>query len=172
MGPNAIIAAGLTLTLVAWPASAGPAPGQGAPKVAQDQAPTREELERIREAVNRPPALKIEQGQLKIYVEVIGNWPTFAEATKGYDFINGPTGFGSPMSHQEFLGMVTPQDMYSTAGIKPAEIVTMAAVNVVGHWAISKALSKIGSYRKDKQMRDIQAQIDAELAAIKKNRQP
>jgi hypothetical protein len=158
MRPKAITAAGLTLALLAGPA------------MAQDPTPP-ESLQRIREAINRPPAIKIENGQLRIYVEVIGHWPSFAEMTKGYDFLNGPTGKGAnPMSHQEFLAMVRPQDMYSTAGIKPSEILTMAAVNVVGQWAISKALTKIGSYRKNKQMRDIQAQIDAELAAIRKDR--
>lgn len=101
-------------------------------------------------------------------MEVIGSWPTFAEVTKGYDFMNGPTGYGSPMSHQEFLAMVTPQDMYSSVGIKPAEILTMAVVNYVGQWAIAKGLTKLASSRKAKQMREIQDQIDAELAAIKK----
>src|SRR6186713_1158930 len=38
-----------------------------------------EALARIREAVSHPPALKVENGQLKIYVEVIAYWPTFAE---------------------------------------------------------------------------------------------
>jgi hypothetical protein len=134
---------------------------------AQDQAPPQQDLQRIRDAVNRPPAIKVENGRLKIYVEVIGHWPTFAEATQGYDFLHGPTGPGAnPMSHQEFLDMVTPREMYSTAGIKPPEILTMAVVNVVGQWAISKALANIGNYRKNKQMRDFQAQIDAELAAI------
>jgi hypothetical protein len=158
MKPTAFIAAGLVLTLLAVPASA-------------QQTTSPESLQRIREAVSRPPALKIENGQLKIYVEVIGNWPTFAQASKGYDFINGPTGRGAnPMSHQEFLSMVTPRDMYGTAGIKPGEIATMAAVNVVGQWAISKAIAKIANYSKQKQMRDIQAQIDAELAAFKKDK--
>jgi len=157
MRPKAIIAAGLTLTFIAGPVLA--------------QAPPQEDLQRIRDAFNRPPAIKIENGQLKIYVEVIGAWPTFAEAAKGYDFMNGPTGKGAnPMSHQEFLAMVRPQDMYSTAGIKPAEILTMAAVNVVGQWAIVKGLTKIATYSKAKQMRDIQAQIDAELAAIRKDK--
>jgi hypothetical protein len=159
MRPTAAIAAGLVLTLLA------------APAWAQDPTTSSESLQRIREAVSRPPALKIENGQLKIYVEVIANWPSFAQVTKGYDFIIGPTGRGAnPMSHQEFLNMVTPQEMYSTAGIKPGEIVTMAAVNVVGQWAISKAIAKIGNYSKQKQMRDIQAQIDAELAALKKDK--
>ena len=104
-------------------------------------------------------------------MEVIGNWPSFADVTKGYDFINGPTGYGNPMSHQEFVDMVTPRDMYSTAGIQPAEILTMAAVNAVGQWAIVKALTKISNSHKDKQLRDIRAQIDADLAAIKKEKE-
>jgi len=133
------------------------------------QALRAEDLERIRAAVTREPALKIENGQLRIYVEVIGNWPSFAELSKGFDYLHGPTGLdANPMSHQEFLNMVTPHDMYSSAGIKPGEVVTMAAVNVVGQWAIAKAINKIGAYRKEKQMRDIQEKIDAALAAIKK----
>ena len=198
MRPNATIASGLIFTLLAGPAVAqsqvpSPAgqsqtpPATQTPPPAQttplptptptpqagqpEQAIGAESLGRIREAVGHEPTLRIENGQLKIYVEVIGNWPTFAEHAKGWDFVNGPTGYGNPMSHAEFLAMTTPQDMYSTAGIKPGEIVTMAAVNAVGQWAIAKALTKIATSRKDKQMRDINAQIDAELAAIKKEKE-
>jgi len=93
---------------------------------------------------------------------------SFAEYTKGYDLVNGPTGYGNPMSHAEFVAMSTPRDLYSSAGIKPAEIVTMAAVNVVGQWALRKAITKWATSRKDKEMREIQEMIDAELAALKK----
>ncbi len=175
---KATVAAVLILALVAGPAtaasaqtgSAGSTGSTGSAQQAQAvQDPTSpESLERIRDAVSRPPALRIENGQLRIYVEVIADWPNFAQANKNYDFMNGPTGKGDPMSHQEFLGMVTPRDMYSSAGVKPGEILTMAVVNYVGAWAISKGLNKLANYRKTKQMRDIQAQIDAELAAIKK----
>lgn len=140
-----------------------PPPGQAS------QAWGAEDLARIRAAVKREPVLKIEDGQLRIYVEVIANWPSFTEFSRGFDYLHGPTGLdANPMSHQEFLNMVTPHDMYSSAGIKPAEIATMAAVNVAGQWAIAKAINKIGAYRKEKQMRDIQEKIDAALAAIKK----
>lgn len=179
MGPTrTTVATVLSLVLIAGRAagstgstgtgSAGPEPQSTAGQVQQVQSPPPDNLERIREAVSHPPAIRIENGQLRIYVEVIGSWPSFAEFTKGYDFMNGPTGYGSPMSHQEFLAMVTPQDMYSTVGIKPEEILTMAVVNYVGAWAINKGLTKLASYRKNKQMREIQAQIDADLAAIKK----
>lgn len=154
---RAITAFALIATLLAGPA------------LAQDPVVTHETLQRIRDAVGRPPALTIENGQLKIYVEVIGNWPTFAQATKGYDFMNGPTGkSANPMSHQEFVQMVTPKELFGSGGISAGEVLTMAAVNAVGQWAIVKALNRIGAYRRDKQMRDLQAQIDAELAALKK----
>jgi hypothetical protein len=194
MKPRAVIASGLIFSLLAGPALAQsqaqpPASqsqtlpvSQAAPPAIQPQTQTppvvtqpeqaiaTESLNRIREAVGREPTVRIENGQLKIYAEVIGNWPSFAEHTQGYDFVNGPTGYGNPMSHQEFVEMMTPKDMYSTAGIQPAEILTMAAVNAVGQWAIVKALNKIGTSRKEKQLRDIRAQIDADLAAIKKEK--
>jgi len=190
MKPNATIATGLVVSLLAGPASAQsqtppppqstpatqtpPATQAAAPVSAQIKSLSAENLDRIREAVNREPSLRIENGQLRIYVEVIGNWPTFAEYAKGYDFINGPTGYGNPMSHAEFVAMSTPQDLYSSAGIKPGEVVTMAAVNVVGQWAIGKALTKIGNMQKNKQAKQInaiRAQIDADLAAIKKEKE-
>jgi hypothetical protein len=172
---RALIAGALALTLIAGPAAAQ-SPSQAAAGTPQGQGSVNqfpllppENLERIREAVNREPAIRIENGRLKIYVEVIGNWPTFAEASKGFDFLYGPSAKGAnPMSHQEFVSMMTPRDMYSSVGIKPAEVATMAAVNAIGQWAIVKALSKIARSRKEKQLRDIRAQIEAELAAIKK----
>jgi hypothetical protein len=190
MKPNATIATGLIFTLLAGPASAqsqAPPPPQTTPTptpvptatptptpqaqplaLAPNKTISPEILDRIREALKSEPMVRIEDGQLRFFVEVVGHWPSFAEYTKGYDLMNGPTGLGNPMSHAEFVAMSTPRDLYSSAGIKPAEIVTMAAVNVVGQWALRKAITKWATSRKDKEMREIQEMIDAELAALKK----
>ena len=173
MKPNATIATGLIFTLLAGPAGAQsqatPPPQTPAIPKASAQTPSVTfDLDRIREALARESAFRIEDGQLRFFVEVVGHWPTFAEYTQGYDLLHGPTGYGNPMSHAEFVAMSTPRDLYSSAGIKPAEIVTMAAVNVVGQWALRKAITKWATSRKDKELRDIQAMIDAELAALKK----
>jgi len=172
MKPNATIATGLIFTLLAGPAGAQsqatPPPQTPAIPKASAQTPVTFDLDRIREALARESAFRIEDGQLRFFVEVVGHWPTFAEYTQGYDLLHGPTGYGNPMSHAEFVAMSTPRDLYSSAGIKPAEIVTMAAVNVVGQWALRKAITKWATSRKDKELRDIQAMIDAELAALKK----
>ena len=188
MKPKAVIAIGLILSLVAGPALAQTqqsTQGQQTPPPAQRPLPsptrppdptlivqsiTPQHLDRIREAVGRDAALRIENGQLRIYVEVIGNWPTFADHVKGYSLLYGPTGYGNPMSHAEFVNMSTPRDLYSSSGITATEVATMAAVGVVGQWAIAKALNKIATSRKEKQLRDIRSQIDADLAAIKKDK--
>src|SRR5262245_43755366 len=87
------------------------------------QAPSQPpNIGRIREAVNRPPQLISDDGRLRIYVEVIGKWPTFSELVKDYDLRNGPTRRGAVMTHAEFLSMVTPKEMYSSAGIGPMEM--------------------------------------------------
>ncbi len=170
----------LSLALVgtpAWAGQAGPAgqagqaSGQAPPPRATSQTqtpPPPDNLDRIREAVNRPAAIKIENGQRQIYVQIVAQWPSFAEMTKGYDLMNGPTGRSrNAMSHQEFLDMVTPRDMYSTVGINPAELLTSAVVTYFGVAAITKSLAALRHARSEKEMRDIQAQIDRELAALR-----
>ena len=73
----------LSLALVGTPVSAQQAPP---PAASQTQTPPPpDNLDRIREAVNRPAAIKIENGQRQIYVRIVAPWPNFAEATKGYD---------------------------------------------------------------------------------------
>ena len=136
----------------------------------QTQAPPPDppdNLPRIREAVNRPSTLKIENGQLRIYVKVIADWPTFADITKGYDLKNGPTGRGNPMSHREFLNMVTPKEMYSTAGIQPAEMLEWALVGYLGSALIKKGLEEIRKARSEREVAEIRARIDRELAALR-----
>ena len=132
------------------------------------QAPERPpNLERIREAIGKPPEIKIDNGQLRIYVEVIAKWPRFDELVKGYDLMNGPTARGNPMTHGEFLNMVTPRELYSSGGIKATEVLTMALVNWAGKAVISKGLEAIGNARSQKEVDEIRARIDRELAALR-----
>ena len=133
----------------------------------QPPAPPPDSLDRIREAVKRPPSLRVENGQLRIYVQVIANWPTFADVVKGYDLRNGPAGGGNPMSHKEFLSLTTPKEMYSSSGIKPTEMLTFAIVNYLGQAIIKKGLEEILHARSEKEIADIRARIDRELAALR-----
>ncbi|MNC92282.1 hypothetical protein D3C83_86770 [compost metagenome] len=63
--------------------------------------------------------------------------------------------------------MVTPKNMYGSGGIQAGEILTMAVVNYIGQAAIGKAVKSISRSRSEKEIAEIRAQIDRELAALK-----
>lgn len=175
--PAGLIALALsgTLLLQSAPVSAQTPPAQvpppGPSTTPASQAPpitlSADQLARIRQAVTRESSLKLENGQMMIYVEVVAKWPTFADITKNYDLMHGPAGGGNPMSHSEFLSMVTPREMYGSGGISAPEVLTMALVNYFGKKAITKGLKEIGETRDQKKIAEIRARIDAELAALK-----
>jgi hypothetical protein len=133
-----------------------------------------ESLNRIRDAINRPSKLRIENGQMRIHVEVVAKWPSFAEISKGYDLINGPAGetkglygYGNPMSHSEFLGMMTPREMYGSGGIQATELAVIGLVNYFGQKLVKKGIEEIRSARDEKEIAEIRARIEKELAALR-----
>ncbi len=127
---------------------------------------TPENLERIKKLMTRPPALKIDENRLRFYVEVLGKWPTFAEYIAGDDLTKGAVK-GGAMTHQEFLNLVTPRDLYSTAGIKPTEMLQFAIVNWLGHELAKKAIEKLRTAYDERQIREIRERIERELALLK-----
>jgi hypothetical protein len=127
-------------------------------------------VDRIREAVNTPPTLIITDGQLRIYVEVIGNWPTFFEYTKGTDFLKGPAGGRGAITHNELLGSLTPKELYGSGGISAGELLQGAVVNWLGQLVIKKGLKEISEARSSDEIARIRARIDRELEALKGGR--
>jgi hypothetical protein len=153
---------------MAW-AQASPPPAQQQPPPAPNPI-SAASIERIQELVNKPARLVIDEGKLRIYVEVIAKWPSFAEMAKGYDLKNGPTPRGNPMTHAEFLSMVTPREMYSSAGIRPTEVLQMAVVNWLGQAIIKRGLEALRNAKDEREIAEIRARIDRELAALKGGR--
>ncbi len=159
------------------PPSSTPAPAASAS--AQDSAdapdtpivPPRE-LSRIKRALSQTPGLVLDDEGFRFYVEIVAKRPTFAEYVKGYDFINGPTRRGNPMTHQEYLKMVTPRDFYSSAGIKPTEMLQMAVTNWLGQTLIKQAIEEMLRARTERERDEIRARIDRELAALTAGQDP
>lgn len=123
-------------------------------------------LARIRAAVAKPTVLKIENGQLRIYVEVIGHWPSFAEVTKGYDLKAGPTGRSS-ISHGDLFASAAPKELFGAPGMQGSDEMSASVINWIGQSAIGRGLRSITRSRTEKELAEIRAQIDRELAAIK-----
>jgi hypothetical protein len=127
---------------------------------------TDRQLNRIRQSLNQPSGLRLDERQLRFYLEIIARRPTFAEYARGYDFINGPTKRGNPMSHQEFVQMVTPKEMYSQAGITASEQIQMAITNWIGQSLIRRALDELKDAKSERDVMAIRERIDRELEAL------
>ena len=130
------------------------------------------DLERIRRALDTGPGLKIDDSQLRYFVQIIAKQRTFADYVKGYDLRNGPTKGGNPMTHQEFLNLVTPREFYSSGGITAWEQLQFALTNYLGQTLVQKALDDIKAARTQREVDEIRARIERELAALRRKPAP
>lgn len=138
------------------PVVVGPA-GEGA--ASQDQ------LDLVRRSLNGAKGLKLDDRQLRFYLEIVAKLPTFAEYSRGYNFM-GPAKGGNPMTHAEFLKMVTPKEMYSQAGITATDQLQFALTNWLGQSLIKRALDQLKDARTDREALEIRERIERELTAL------
>lgn len=104
-------------------------------------------LERIQEAISRPPAIKAISGRPTFRVEVIAKKPRI-EDILGEGYLVGPTPGG--MTHQEFLNMVTPQQFRGMSVFTGGEALTVAATAIGLQWALSKAIDKLSDAKTER----------------------
>ena len=71
------------------------------------------------------------------------------------------------MSHQEFLDMVNPKLLTSSAGFTATETLQAALFNWAVQKAVGKSIAAIKNARSEAEVRAIRAQIDRELAALR-----
>jgi hypothetical protein len=164
----------LTLALLAsWPAEARQAAaadgtGTAVPETAPVTVPvTQAELARIRRALEAAPAVRINDDQLRFYMQILVRKPTFAEFAKGYDFKSGATKGGNPMTHSEFLAMVTPKEMQSQVGITAPETLTIALTNWMAQTLVKWAYQELQEAKDEREVQEIRDRIERELAALR-----
>jgi hypothetical protein len=158
--PIAILTACLT-TVAATPTARAQTPATQTSPVGAQQ------IDRIRQALTQEPALDLNDQQLRFYLEIIAKQPKFSDFVKGYDFINGPTRAGNPMSHDEFVKLVTPKEHYGTAGIQPIETLQFALTNWLAQALIKRAAEEIRQAKTEREMQEIRDRVDHELAVLR-----
>lgn len=136
----------LSVALLGLPQQGGSAaPAAVAPSPAPRQEPHNIDwpvsLERIQEAISRPPAIKTNAGRPIFRVEIFAKKPRI-EDILGPDYLIGPTPYGG-MSHQEFLSMVTPAEYRGMGVFTGGEAATIAATSIGLGWLLNKALDKL-----------------------------
>jgi hypothetical protein len=123
------------------------------------------DLARIKKALSQPPAIDVTDSQLRFYLDVWAKWPSFTDFLRTYD-MTGPAK-NSVMSHQDFLNMVTPKQLYGSGGFSASELLQAALVNVGAQAALKKGFQAIRDARNQQALNAIRAQIDRELNALK-----
>jgi hypothetical protein len=141
-------------------------PNPAAPPAEGALPATPAQLDKIKKAIAAPSVIPRTDERLRFYMEIIGRQPTFEKFLfPDDDLINGPVS-GAPMTHAEFLGMVTPRHMYGSAGITATDLLQFGVVN----WATQSAIKKLKEMREARSFQEVQeirARIDKELAALR-----
>jgi hypothetical protein len=144
--------------------------GESARRASEDAIQLPVSLERIQEAISRPPALKTTTDRPVFRVEIFAPKPTI-EDILGPDYLKGPTP-AAGMTHQEFLNMVTPSEFRGMAMFSNKEAMAIAATSVALQWALMKAIDKLkaaGDERaKEAARREVLDAMNALEAARKK----
>lgn len=123
---------------------------------------------RIRRAVSRPAAIRPENTRPVFRVQVFSRSPTIDDIL-GPNWRKGPTPAG-PMTHQEFLDLVTPTDVKGYAAFDNKQALTVAATSFALQWAVLKAMDKLKDAMTERQKAAARKEVDEALAALKKAR--
>lgn len=126
-------------------------------------------MAKIREALKQDPKLRLNTDEVRFYVDIIGRIPTFEEIVGDFDLKNGRVP-GAPMTHDEFLAMVTPRDLNSTTGISAMETLGVALTNWGMISLVKKAYQEYKEAKTERERRAIQERIERELRDLERRR--
>jgi len=141
------------------------APGQGPPDPGLPVS-----LDRIRKGLTSESKLKLElpvrDDIPRYYMEVTAT-PDFKAFLEDFDLNFGPVP-GAGMTHQEFMQMVTPKDLYSQAGFGGLEILTANLGFAAIMYLANKAFNAMRQAKDERELQQIREQIQRELAELQK----
>ena len=124
------------------------------------------QLDQIKRAVLRETRLQLRGDPLTFYLTVEAKLPSVKDMLGSYDLKHGPVA-RAPMRHAEYLNMVTPQELYGSAGFRPYELLQGAIVNWLGQMLVRKAINEIREARNEREVQEIRDRIERELAALR-----
>lgn len=130
-------------------------------------------LERIQRALAKPPSIRLlapetRDGRQVYRVEVEGE-KIDIRTLLGRDQLLGPAPYGG-MTHQEFLNMVTPNDVKGYAPFSNKEGMVVAATSIALQWAVLKAIDKLKEARDERAKEQARKEVQEALDALRKAR--
>ena len=131
---------------------------------APDAQTSQADLNRIKQGLEELPTVRLDK-QVTFFVNVEATGPRFMDLVGGFDLLHGPTPYAG-MTHQEFMDMVRPKELFSSTGITATDMLQSALVNLMAQQIITRGLDAIHRARSEAEVRAIQARINKELAAL------
>ena len=126
------------------------------------------DFEKIQRALEREPAIRVEERGTKFRVEIFGTKPTIEEIL-GPEFWRGPVAYGG-MTHQEFLNMVTPKDVQGYAAFDNKQGAVVAITSFAFQYALAKAIKKFNEAKKEREREEARQEVAEALEALRQAR--
>ena len=125
-------------------------------------------LDRIQRALSSKPAIELKEQNPVFRLEVFGNKPTL-EDILGEKFWIGATPYGG-MTHQDFLGMVTPKMAQPYGGFTGTGLLQVAALTLAEQWALKHAIKKFRSALNERERSAARNEVVEALADLERAR--
>jgi hypothetical protein len=123
------------------------------------------DVDKIRTALEKPQPLHINDQYLRFYLEVRPAPVTFMYWVGNFDLMKGAVP-GAAVTGRDLAAMMTPREMYSSAGITATDMLQFAATNFAAQTLIRRAAEEIRNAKDQKQVSEIRARIDRQLSAL------
>ncbi len=159
-----------TVVLLFMLLQATPPPSSSAGDAADDLPVS---LSRIQRALSAPPAPGMLEPQMR------NGRPVFRVDIEGEkidlgtllakDALRGAVQYGG-MTHQEFLDLVTPDDVRGYAAFSNAEGITVAATSIALKWAVLKAMDALKKAKDAREQEAARKEVDDALEALRRAR--
>ena len=140
-------------------------PAKTPPQSSQTPAePLPVNLDKIRTDLQKP-RLNINEDRARFYLEVHPPAISFMSLVGNYDLKKGPAG-GAALTMRQMNQMMTPREMYGSAGITATDLLQFAATNYAAQTLIKRAVAEIRQAKSQQEVNEIRARIDRELSAL------
>jgi hypothetical protein len=130
-------------------------------------------LRRIQRALARAPSIRLLEPQGRsgrpVYRVDVEADKIDIHSILGKDFLRGPVPYGA-MTHQEFLNMVTPNDVKGFAPFTNGEGMMVAATSIALQWAVLKAVDKFKQAHDARAKEQARAEVEEALEALRRAR--
>jgi hypothetical protein len=132
------------------------------------------DIDKIQRLIAQKPAIVLEPdfnsdtGLPTFRVSIQGEKLSIDEIL-GPDYLRGPVPAGA-MSHQEFLNMVTPKDVWGYAPFSNSQAATVAITSLALQWALKLALAEYQEAKDDRAREAARREVQEALEALRKAR--